>query len=77
MKKFLLSGVLFLSIFVLSAQEVQLQFEKNGEIYFKVELPTLKILPDLTKIISIDNREGNIVWAYANKQEFNNFMELD
>lgn len=69
----------FLSIFTLSfAQSVNHKlFEKKGEIYFSFTLDDLKMIDDLTSIISIDNVKGNTVYAYANEQEFNKFMSYD
>lgn len=62
--------------FVNAQSTLEDEFNKNGEIYFKAEIQSSKILPDLTKIISIDNRLENTVWAYANETEFAKFLEL-
>lgn len=52
-------------------------FDKNGEIYFKFELNLMKDMEDITKIISIDNRDGNTIYAYANEKEFNHFLNWE
>ncbi|MCD4697011.1 MAG: hypothetical protein K8S16_12310 [Bacteroidales bacterium] len=77
MNKIFLSGILILITLFLQAQELKSQFEQNGEVYFKVEIESVKDLPYLSKIISIDNREGNIVYAYANEKEFKKFLEMN
>jgi len=62
---------------MVDGQNLEHLFSKNGEIYFTFELDSPKDLTGLTKIISIDNRENNTVFAYANKKEFKRFLELD
>ena len=64
----------FLTIFSIS-QEMKPDFAKNGETYFKFQIESPKILPDLTRIISIDNRNENTVYAYANESEFEQFLK--
>jgi hypothetical protein len=51
-------------------------FLKNGEIYFSFQIFDRDEIPVLTKIISIDNVKGNEVYAYANRKEFNRFLDL-
>ncbi|MGA2824174.1 MAG: M14 family zinc carboxypeptidase, partial [Bacteroidales bacterium] len=51
-------------------------FLKNGEIYFSFQIFDRDEIPGLTKIISIDNVKGNDVYAYANRKEFNRFLDL-
>jgi hypothetical protein len=51
-------------------------FKDNHEVYFKFTLPDLTELNTLTRIISIDNLEGNTVYAYANETEFYEFQKL-
>ena len=76
MKSILLTGIFFLVLFCAKTQDISQQFKKNGEIYFRIEIPTDKVMAELTKIISIDSRKGNELWAYANEQEFSKFLEL-
>ncbi|HZX61768.1 MAG TPA: M14 family zinc carboxypeptidase [Bacteroidales bacterium] len=51
-------------------------FTKNGEIYFSFQIFDRDEIPVLTRIISIDNVKGNEVYAYANRKEFGNFLDL-
>ncbi|OGU76925.1 MAG: hypothetical protein A2V93_00375 [Ignavibacteria bacterium RBG_16_34_14] len=51
-------------------------FEKKGEVYFKFSIAEKEEINILTRIISIDNVVGNIVYAYANEEEFNEFLSL-
>ncbi len=51
-------------------------FKERGELYFKFEINSPKEIHTLTKIISIDNLKGTTVFAYANKKEFSNFLDL-
>jgi PKD repeat protein len=77
--KFKCLPVLFFSLFItlssLWAQQVNVDelFGKRGEIYFKFD----KADADLQRIsyqISIDAVQGDAVFAYANKQEFADFL---
>lgn len=47
--------------------------KKNGEVYFQFQVSDKKDISWITKIISIDNVSGNIVFAYANEKEMNDF----
>jgi len=49
-------------------------FQKNIEVYFSFETPSIDKLRELTNIISIDNIDGNTVYAYASKREFEEFL---
>ncbi|MCF8378316.1 MAG: PKD domain-containing protein [Bacteroidales bacterium] len=52
-------------------------FEKRGEVYFKVINLDLKGLATLSKTVSIDRPTSiNEVYAYANKKEFQEFLDL-
>ena len=44
--------------------------------YFRFELTDKAQLPDITKIVSIDNVKGNWVYAYANDSEWAEFGKL-
>ena len=46
------------------------------KVYFKFTILEKKEINNLTKIISIDNVVGNNVYAYANEEEFNQFLKL-
>ncbi len=52
-------------------------FHGNIEVYFKFEVSLNTNLLEITNIISIDNVEGNTVYAYANEEEYENFLLLN
>jgi hypothetical protein len=53
-------------------------FAGKKEIYFKFNISARQEIETLTKIISIDNvTKDNVVFAYANKKEFAQFLTLD
>ena len=52
-------------------------FQNKTEIYFSFSIKDRSEISVLTKIISIDNVKNNIVYAYANKNEFKKFMALN
>jgi len=79
MKKLIFFGLLVFICFSvgLSQKDIELQFEKNGEIYFQFDVANHKDLAELTRIVSIDNVKGNTVFAYANEQEFESFKKTE
>ena len=50
------------------------ELNRRGEVYFNFQLNDLSKLSELTKKISIDNIKGKTVTAYANQNEFNQFI---
>jgi hypothetical protein len=52
-------------------------FSKRNEAYFSFTISSKAILPALSKIISLDNVKGNTVYAYANSEEFDNFLKYN
>ncbi len=54
-----------------------LYFEKNLEIYFSFDVFSKEEIAKLTNIISIDNVIDNTIFAYANENEFNEFLKLN
>jgi hypothetical protein len=52
-------------------------FKENTEVYFKFLISDRAELNTLTNIISIDNVNGNLVFAYANENEFKEFEKLN
>ncbi len=52
-------------------------FKINSEVYFKFLISDHSEISALTRIISIDNVEGNLVYAYANENEFREFEKLN
>ncbi|MCF8297692.1 MAG: T9SS type A sorting domain-containing protein [Saprospiraceae bacterium] len=57
--------------------DVEYIFKDRGEVYFKFKIKDKSELNLLTKIISIDNVKANDVFAYANKNEFVKFVNLN
>jgi len=49
-------------------------FQKNIEVYFSFETSSTDEVRELTNIISIDNIDGNIIYAYASKTEYEEFL---
>ncbi|NVO04177.1 MAG: PKD domain-containing protein, partial [Bacteroidetes bacterium] len=52
-------------------------FAPKGEIYFKFNVNSSQELETITNTVSIDNFKNNVVWAYANRNEFSNFLQLN
>jgi hypothetical protein len=61
--------ILLLSSITFSQILDEQYFKDNHEVYFKFTITDRTELNTLTRIISIDNLEGNIVYAYANEKE--------
>lgn len=49
----------------------------KGEVYFKFEVFDKAYVNEISKIVSIDNVNNFEVYAYANKEEFEKFLELN
>jgi len=49
-------------------------FQNNIEVYFSFEVSSREIIQELTNVISIDNVRGNTAFAYANENEYNEFL---
>lgn len=61
----------------ISAQQFDMKyFQDNSEIYFTFNISDRSELNNLTNIISIDNVTGYNVYAYANENEFKEFLSL-
>ncbi|MBK7499138.1 MAG: carboxypeptidase regulatory-like domain-containing protein [Ignavibacteriales bacterium] len=69
--------ILLLSSITFSQILDEQYFKDNHEVYFKFTITDRTELNTLTRIISIDNLEGNIVYAYANETEFREFEKLN
>ncbi|HHL57996.1 MAG TPA: hypothetical protein ENJ14_03560, partial [Bacteroidetes bacterium] len=53
------------------------QLDERGEIYFHFIFNSDNVsIENLSRIISIDNKRGQEIYAYANKEEFAGFLEL-
>ena len=72
--------LLLLSVFSFNvmSQEKDLSniMKERNEFYFSFEIDDLQNLKDISNIISIDRIEGNDVIAYANNQQYENFLTL-
>jgi hypothetical protein len=78
---FLLFLVAF-PFFVAAEQDNDIQtanqyLEEKNEVYFSFDMPEDKIFKQLLNMISVDGFSENRVTAYANRQEFTRFLELD
>ncbi len=51
--------------------------ESKGEVYFKCERPERLKIQEFTRVISIDKVDGNEVFAYANREEFDQFLQYN
>ncbi len=49
----------------------------KGEVYFSFDVFDKNRINEISKIISVDNVKGETVFAYANAQEFENFLRLN
>jgi hypothetical protein len=74
---------LLISITILSTihqypqQLPQGYFQENIEVYFSFETSSRDLIRELTNVISIDNVEGSTVYAYANENEYNQFLSYN
>ncbi|MBK7630373.1 MAG: carboxypeptidase regulatory-like domain-containing protein [Ignavibacteriales bacterium] len=69
--------ILFISSITFSQVLDELYFQDNHEVYFKFNISDRAEIRTLINIISIDNVEGNTVYAYANETEFREFEGLN
>jgi hypothetical protein len=76
MKKLLLL-LLFIGSCVFAQYSAKYYLETKGEVYYKFTINDYSLLKDLTKLIAIDNVQGNVVYAYSNQQEFDQFLKLN
>jgi len=76
-KSFTVLLIVLLSSFTFSQILDQQYFQKNHEVYFKFNISDRTEIKLLTRIISIDNLEGNTIYAYANESEFREFEKLN
>lgn len=51
-------------------------FYDRGELFFTFQIADRSEIATLTRIISIDNLQGTLVTAYANREEFRKFLRL-
>lgn len=57
-------------------QKVYEYLDSKGEVYFSFEVFDKARINEISKIISVDNVKGEIVFAYANRCEFEEFLKL-
>ncbi len=71
---------LFLTIFSLNvfAQENDLHsmMKERNEFYFSFETKDDKSLKEIAKVVSVDNVNGATVFAYANNEQYGEFLKL-
>lgn len=77
MKRLIISVLLSMTFWSLNAQENEWQeISKNRiEIYFSFQLDKAGKLNSLSRIISVDRIEGQLVYAYANRQQYRAFKK--
>jgi len=80
MKKLLLFFVLLSASQMMTAQSARQErivnrlFEEKSELYFKFKIQDRSEIAQFTRIVSIDNVKENVVYAYANRSQFLNFL---
>jgi hypothetical protein len=85
MKKTLI--LLMISLLLVSSHEIKAQklnaseqkrvdevFKKGQMAYFKFPISSTQEIPPLTKIITVDKKEGRMVFAHTNKEGFSKFI---
>ncbi|MCD4819882.1 MAG: carboxypeptidase regulatory-like domain-containing protein [Candidatus Cloacimonetes bacterium] len=65
----------FILILILALTSISL-FAKSDEVYFKFQIENRAEIDQITKIISIDNVQNKIVFAYANSTELEKFQTM-
>jgi hypothetical protein len=77
------SFTLLISLFLLTSAKFYSQqlspdyFQKNIEVYFSFEAPSHDLIVMLTNVVSIDNVIGLTVYAYANEDEYKEFLSYN
>ncbi len=64
-----------LSSLILSQELDHKYFKDNIEVYFKFHFTSKTDLNELSRMISIDNVKGDTAFAYANEEQYNNFIK--
>jgi hypothetical protein len=67
--------VLTISFSVLSQVLGHNYFKANVEVYFKFQFTSKTDLNELSRMVSIDNVKGDTAFAYANEEQYNNFLK--
>lgn len=72
--------LLFVAVFSLNVfsqeRDLQSMMKERNEFYFNFEIDDLKTLNEIAKIVSVDKVQGNVVTAYANNRQFEEFLTL-
>ncbi len=66
---------LTLSSSILSQELDHSYFKENIEVYFKFHFTSKTDLNELSRMISIDNVKGDTAFAYANEEQYHNFLK--
>ena len=75
---FFILGLLPNLIFSQNQQSIDEIFNGKGEVYFRFANSNQADIHFLTKMISIDHKtSADWIYAYANKKEFENFLNLN
>ena len=70
--------ITFFSTINIQAQQLPPDyFQNNIEVYFSFEVSSRDVIQELTNVISIDNVDGTTVYAYANENEYNEFLSYN
>ena len=72
--------LLFVAVFSLNVfsqeRDLQSMMKERNEFYFNFEIADLKTLNEIAKIVSVDKVSGNVVTAYANNKQYEQFLSL-
>ena len=52
-------------------------FDNNIEVYFSFEFTSKDLIRELSDVVSIDKIEGSTVYAYANNNEYERFLNFN
>lgn len=67
--------IILLSQTILSQELDHNYFRDNIEVYFRFHFSSKAELNELSRMISIDNIKGDSAYAYANEEQYNNFLK--
>ena len=75
---FLVISVILITLSGKCQIDIDALFAEKGEVYFKFEHPQKIAIDQLSRMVSIDNlSNNNLIFAYANKKEFEQFLKLN
>ena len=77
MKKLVLLFVFIFAANIFAQYSAKYYLESKGEVYYKFTIKDISLLKELANKISIDNVNGNIVYAYSNQFEFDTFLKYN